>query len=131
MALSMEQCTLLSLVKLLIVNSQELAIMLIHSHAYIHIVKYNSTLHMGRWLKRTVTVGCMWHEQCSRRQLYFDLFSTLDAFMGGKGFTIFSHDYIPVYKVTVEKCRKYINHQQKVIPKIIEVKGDAPKCPLF
>ena len=43
MALSMEQCTLLSLVKLLIFNSHELAIMLIHSHAYIHIVKYNST----------------------------------------------------------------------------------------
>ena len=91
MALSMEQCTLLSLVKLLIFNSHELAIMLIHSHADIHIVKYSSTLHMGRWLKRTVTVGCMWHEECGRRRLYFDLFSTLDAFMGGKGFTIFTH----------------------------------------
>ena len=22
----------------------------------------------------------MWHEQCGRRRLYFDLFSTLDAF---------------------------------------------------
>ena len=27
--------------------------------------------------------------------------------------------------VTVDKCRKYINHLQKVIPKIIEVNGEA------
>ena len=27
--------------------------------------------------------------------------------------------------VTVDKCRKYIDHLQKVIPKIIEVSGEA------
>ena len=46
MALSVEQCTLLSLVKLLIFNSHVLAIMLIHSHAYIHISSRQGTCDM-------------------------------------------------------------------------------------
>ena len=27
--------------------------------------------------------------------------------------------------VTVDKCKKYVNHLRKVIPKVIELNGDA------
>ncbi len=35
---------------------------------------------------------------------------------------------IDLQTVTIDKCRRYINHLRKVIPRIIELNGDATGC---
>ena len=102
---------------------------------------------MGRWLKRTVTVGCMWHEQCGRRRLYFDLFSTLDA-LGlslhickqtsireqGRGKSNYTHNSICTGEMNCGMC----GGQLTVWPGLVSFSPDLlcrlyqlPHCPLL